>query len=84
MDGTLTGATIPSQSRPGSNGSEETQHIPPEYQYWSLPIRWFVVNIQDTGRKWGVLPLYRDAVSIFYSPGWLSWYIQYTHTYIYV
>ena len=40
--------------------------------YWNLTIRLFsVCYIQDTGGE-GVLHLYRDAVSVFYSPSLLG------------
>ena len=60
-DRSLSGASNPSQSEPGSNGSKRgTLH------YWNLTIRLFCV----ISRKLlsGVLPPCRDAVNVFYSP----------------
>ena len=61
-DGTLTGATTPGWSRPGSNGNEEVfQH------YWNLTIRLFCV-ISET-LVGGFLLLCRETISVFNSPG---------------
>ena len=61
---TLSGATTPGQSGPGSDGNKKLQH------YWSLTIRLFsVISRTLVG---GVLPLCRDSVGVFYSPSWLD------------
>ena len=61
IDRTLSGATTPSQSGPGSDGNEGVLHIPQ-----SLNIRLFSV-ISRTLVGEGVLPLCRGAVHVFYS-----------------
>ena len=72
IDNTLSSATTLSPSGPGSNGNEGVLHIPPKLQhYWSLTIRLFSV-IYRTLIGGGVLPLCREAVSIFYSLSHLS------------
>ena len=65
------GATTQGQSGPGSNGNEVcAPHSPKPQHHWNLTIRLFsVVSRTLIG---GVLPLGRDAVSVFYSPSWLG------------
>ena len=58
IDRTLSRATTPNQSGPGS-----TLHSPKLKHYWNHTIRLF--------RKW-VLPLCREAVGIFYIFSWLG------------
>ena len=63
MDSTLSGATTPDQSGPGSNGNEgDTPHSPKAQRF----IRLFSV-LSRTLIEWGRLPLCRDAVGVFYS-----------------
>ena len=48
-----------------------TQLFPKIQHYWNLIIRLFcVISRTFVGR---VLPLFRDAVGVFYSPSWLDW-----------
>ena len=62
LDRTLSGATTPGQSGPGSNDKwRGTQHYP-NIQGWSLAIGWFYV-ISETFVWGGILPLCRDAFS---------------------
>ena len=70
-DRALSGATIPGQSGPGSNGNEEVLCIPqssnitgtsPSNSLMSYPEHLLV----------GVLPLGRGAVGVFYSPSRLG------------
>ena len=65
IDKTLSSASIPRQSGPGSNGNEEILRIPQGYTDWSLAIRLF--NVISKILVWAVLPLCRDAVGVFYS-----------------
>ena len=44
IDRTLSGATIPGQSGPGSDGIEELLRIPPKLQHWKLIIKSFIVS----------------------------------------
>ena len=71
IDRTISGATTPGQSRPGSDGNEGVLYIPqsnsitgasPSDCLVSYPLRSF--------RE--VLPLYRDAVDVFYCPSRLD------------
>ena len=59
----LSGATIPGQSRPGSDVSERVPpHSPKLQHYKSLTIRLFsIISRTHVGR---VLPLCRDAVDV--------------------
>ena len=69
-DKTLSGATTPGQSGPGSNGNEEVLYIPQSSTDENLSLRWFdVIYRTHLGE---VLPLCRDAVGVFYSPSWLG------------
>ena len=54
---TLSSATTPGQSRPGSNGNDGVLSIS---RAWSLAIRWF--NVISRTLVGGVLPLFRNAV----------------------
>ena len=74
MDGTLTGTTTPGQSGHRSNDNKGALHI---LQDWSLTIRCSLVSYprHSVGGEKVFLPLCRDAVSIFYSPSQLSWYM---------
>ena len=59
--------SLQAQSVPGSNGNEGVLRIP---HYWNLTIRLSTAISRTLIR--GVLPLYREAVGVFYSPSWLS------------
>ena len=62
------GATTPSQSGPGSNGNEGILRILQCSSITGTPPS--DCHIQDT--RWGVLPLCRGAVGVFYSPSRLG------------
>ena len=65
IDRILPGATTSGQSEPVSNINEgDTLHSPQLQHYWGFTIRWF--NVIFRILKGGVLPLCRDAVSVFY------------------
>ena len=71
IDRTQSGATTPGQSGPGRDGNKEVHHIPQSSSITeALPNRLFSVI------SWtfivGVLPLYRDSVSVFCCPCWLK------------
>ena len=68
IDRTLSGATIPSQSGPGSNGNEGVLSIlqSPNITGTSPSDRLVSYPGQLLGGK-GVLPLCREAVGVFYS-----------------
>ena len=86
IDKTLSGATTPGQSGPGNDGNEGVLRIPQtssisglhsskHQNYCSLNIRLFNAISRTLDGEWG-LPLYRDAVGVFYSTnrlGWLLW-----------
>ena len=59
------------QSEPGSNGNEGVLHIPQSSSIaWTSPSDYLV---SYAGHSLGVvLPLYREAVGVFYSPSWLG------------
>ena len=66
-ESTLSCATTPGQSGPGSDGNEGVLYIPPKHQhYWKLTI-WLFCVINRAFIWGGVLPLCRGAVSVFYS-----------------
>ena len=64
MDSILSGATTPGMSGPESSGNEGVLYIPLDS---SLAIWLFSVIYRTLIGKW-VLPLYKDSVSVFYSP----------------
>ena len=68
---TLSGATTPGQSRPGSNGIEEVLCIPQRSNITEASPFDCFVSYQNTPGVW-VLPLYRKVVSVFYSPSRLG------------
>ena len=69
IDRTLSAATTPGQSGPGSNGNEGVFHIPQSSRNIGTSSS---DCIQDT--RWGswVLPHCKDAVGVFYSPNQLG------------
>ena len=67
IDTTLSGTTTLGQSWPGSIG---ILHSPKLQHYWSLTIRLYSVISRTLVQ--GVLPLCRDALSIFCSSSWLG------------
>ena len=47
--------------------------FPKLQHHWNLTIRLFSCLVSYPGHSWGgVLPLWREAVGIFYSPSWLG------------
>ena len=62
---TLSDATTPSQSGPGSDGNEGIPHSPKLQHYWNLTIRLFSVISRTLVGE--VFPLCREAESVFYS-----------------
>ena len=69
----LSGATIPGQSGPGSNGNEGVLHIPQSSSItWNLTIRLFSVIPRTLVGEGGFLPLCRGAIGVFYSPSRLG------------
>ena len=71
IDRILSAATIPGQSGPGSDGNERVLRIPQSSSITgSSPSDFFsVISRTLIG---GVLPLYREAVGVFYSPSQLG------------
>ena len=70
IDRALSGATTPCQSGPGSNGNEGVLHIPQSPSITGTSPSDCLMSYQDT--HWGVLPLCRGAVGVFYSPSRLG------------
>ena len=65
MDRTLSDATIPGQSGPGSNGNERVHHIPQSSIITGASPLFSVISKTLIGV---VLPYCRDAVCVFYRP----------------
>ena len=73
IDRTLSKATTPGQSRPGSNGNEGVLRIPTTASLFEPPHQSVQRRIEDTRwRRVRVLLLCRDAVGVFYSPSRLG------------
>ena len=75
IDRTLSGATTPGQSGPGSNGNEGVLHIPQCSSITGASPSDCLVSYNRTlvwWWWWGVLLCYRDVVGVFYSPSWLG------------
>ena len=71
IDSTLSDATTPGQSGPGSDGKKKvTLHSPKLQHYWSLTIRLLCVTSRILVAR--VLLLCRDAVGVFCNASWLS------------
>ena len=72
MGKTLSGATTPGLSGPGSNGNERVLHIPQSSRTGASP--------SDAGHSLGVESYLSDTVGVFYSPSWLgldlSWFSE--------
>ena len=73
IDRTLSGATTPSQSGPGSNGIEEILRIPRRTSFTGTSGSNCLVSLSEHALWRGVLPLCRSAVGVFCSPSWLGW-----------
>ena len=75
IDRTLSGATTPGQSWPGSNGNEGVLRIPQSSNItgalpWLLNVIFRILVVGG-----GVLPLPRGAVGLFYSPSQLGCFL---------
>ena len=72
IDRSLSGATTPSQSGPGSDGNEGVLRIPQSSSIARTSLTDCIVSYP--GHSWAgdVLPLSRDAVGLFYCPSRLS------------
>ena len=66
------GATIQSQSRPGSNGNEEVLRISQSLRITGISSSDCLVSYPVHSLVGVVLPLCRSAVGVFYSPSRLS------------
>ena len=66
IDGNLTGTTTPDQSGSRSNGNEVVFYIPKSFRTGSPPSD-VLASYKGHSLRWGVLPLFRDAVGVFYS-----------------
>ena len=66
----LSGATIPGQSEQGSNGNKRVLCIPQNSIITGTSPWDCLASFQDT--HWGVLPVCRVAVGVFYSPSRLG------------
>ena len=75
IDRTLSGATIPGLSGPGSDGNEGVLHIPQSSSITGTsPSDCFMSYPGQSLR--GVLPLCRNTFSVFYSASRLGWSIE--------
>ena len=71
IERTLSSATTPGQSGPGSDSNEEVLRIPPNSSIIEASPSDCLMSYP--GHSLGkVLPLCREAISGFYSPNWLS------------
>ena len=68
IDRTLSDATTPGQSGPGSVTIRVTLHSLKLQHYWNITILFFSVISRTLVGGEGVLTLCREAVSVFYSP----------------
>ena len=72
IDWTLTATTTLGQCRPEINGNEGLLHIPQSSRTVISPSDGLAIYIQNP--HWGVvLPLCRDALSIYYTPSSVGW-----------
>ena len=76
---TLSGATIPGQSEPGSDGNKGVLRIPQSSSITGASPSDCLVSYLGHSLS-GVLPLYREAVGVFYSPSRLGY--QDTHWWV--
>ena len=73
IDRTLSGATTPGQSKPGSDSNERVLHIPQSSSITGTSPSGHLVSYPEHSlKRMGVLPLCRDTVGVFYSPSWLG------------
>ena len=68
IDRTLSGAITPGKSEPGSDGKEEVLCIPQSSRITGTSPLDCLVSYPGDSLGGEVLPLCRDAVSVFYSP----------------
>ena len=68
IDRALLGATTPGQSEHGSNGNEGVLHTPQSPSITGTSLSYCLMPYPGDSFMEGVLPLCRDAVSVFYSP----------------
>ena len=69
---TLLGATTPDQSRPGSDDNEGVLHLPQRCSITGDSLSDFFLVISSAFIVGRDLPLYGDAVGVFYSPSQLG------------
>ena len=72
IDRTLSGATNPDQSGPGSDGNKGVIHIPQNSIITEASPSDCLVSYPEHSLGRGVLPLCSDAVGVFYNPSRLS------------
>ena len=72
IDRALSGATIPGQSGPGSNGNEGVPPYSPKLSITGTSPTDCLVSYTGHSLVGGVLPFCRGAVCVFYSPRRLS------------
>ena len=68
IDRTLSGATTPRQSKLGSDDNKEVLHIPQSTSITGASPSDCLVSYPGHLLDGVVLPLYRDAIGIFYNP----------------
>ena len=56
-------------SRPGNNSNEEVFYIPQSSRA-GVSYQYFVISRTPVGER--VLPIYRDAIGIFYNPSFVN------------
>ena len=71
LDGTLIDSTTSVQSGSGSNGNEEVFHIPQSSKTEASISDGLMLYSRHWGKE-GVLPLWRNAIDIFYNPSQLG------------
>ena len=78
IDRTLSGATTPSQSGPGSDGNEGLFHIPQTSGITGASLADCLVSYSGYSGELGggALAFCRDAIGVFYSPSRLGWTVN--------
>ena len=77
IDSTLSGATTQGQSVPGSNDNEEVLCILQSSSITEASPSDSLMSYPGHLLEWGgVLPLDRDAISVFYSFNQLGWHVS--------
>ena len=66
MDRARLGTTTPGQSRPGRDGNEGVFCIPQSPSITGISLSNFLVSYRGHLLEWGVLPLCKVAVGVFY------------------